>query len=325
MHSYIPRVIAVLATIASVHASGQLVAIYEPQCSADQVQGDLTDCQSAVNAAWGLGHGSIGTHTNGCVNVVTSGKCRIDLCDINNDKSTVDYGAIATAAQIQLALCRAKSDTLTGGKTILEGFQQPGQAHSVATVYMNNDNEFVTPNHRAVRDRGVAAAPAIAVKETRAFEPEWNGIWMDVGRTFWRVEYQTQFSDDYGGMRYFLTEPVRNALIDGLVNNWIDGFSTQRRVGSSFEFEYEGYRYNIAITARDRQMINGIPFVDRRPIIETFLTMHRGVGNPRTFEGYLRYTDLNNMQVAMLTLMVNPVQADTRPMNWILFNPGSGM
>jgi hypothetical protein len=174
--------------------SNELKAVYEPKCSEDHIMGDTDACQTCVDNLFKM-TGGVGTKRQGCTTVVQEKGCRIDLCDINSD-STVDYIAIAEAAQITIAACRTHDETITGGKSIVEGFEQRGQGHSVATVYVNNDNNFVTPNHpRDFHTRNIKSKPT---KRTPGDE-EWTTI-----RPGYRVVESYIYRDDPTPYNYFI-------------------------------------------------------------------------------------------------------------------------
>lgn len=179
MRSHMYSAIALSLSLSGAVLAEQMRAMYEPECIPDDSKGSLDDCQDAVNEVWGM-RGGMGTKMQGCKTVATPGiACRIDLCDINDEGSTVDYIAIATAAQISLALCRSRSDTVTGGKTVVEGYQLDGQAHSIATVYVNNDLTFIPK--RDVEDDVAAANATMERIDRRA------GLEFPVGWTQWTV------------------------------------------------------------------------------------------------------------------------------------------
>lgn len=78
------------------------------------------------------------------------------------------------------------------------------------------------------------------------------------------------------------------------------------------------------MSGRDRRLVSDFPITDRPDIIDAFLRLHEQERNPRTYEAYIH--DAQGNYIAMITLMINPVDAmPAPPRAQILFGAGSGI
>lgn len=117
----------------------KLQAFRNPDCATDSNMKPTTrDCQNAIDSIRGLqDSGGMGSDVLTCREVASSGGCAISLCDANSPSTTVAYAAIAIAAQLIHAHCKGDPSTAhTGGNARVVGFEQKGEFHSDATVYL---------------------------------------------------------------------------------------------------------------------------------------------------------------------------------------------
>jgi hypothetical protein len=150
----------------------ELSGIGETQCLEDSTErGGTSDCQDVINHVWGL-QGGVGGNS-GCVEIAQKGNCALKLCETNREDTTVSYGSIAAAAQIQHAICRYGS--VTGGYTLVEGMQQPGEAHSKAKVslrYDDKDNQrHMMPNRRSSDGEFQESKPTLIARAESMYVP----------------------------------------------------------------------------------------------------------------------------------------------------------
>jgi hypothetical protein len=179
----IPALLAVLSAVSHrVHGATELSAIYETECVSDTAwNGPVDDCQSIINEIWSLkGQGGVGS-SEGCVNLGTSTFCTLFVCDFNRPDTTVSYGAIATAAQIQHTICR--NGPMTGGWTLVEGMQQPGEPHSSAKVSIHYSSDGISK--RAMRFGDRSSEVAARSRESSLVA---RGDSQEVRLTPWRVD-----------------------------------------------------------------------------------------------------------------------------------------
>lgn len=129
--------VALTALSHSVTAAPEVKTIWETHCWPDkETRENELDCLSAM-ASYGvlIPHGGgRGGPTDGCREVMSFNDCGIEICNLRPAHTTVSYGAIIAAAQIQHSICR-HGDGTTGGITLVEGFQQPGEPHSYAEIH----------------------------------------------------------------------------------------------------------------------------------------------------------------------------------------------
>lgn len=189
-------------------SESELRAHYQPDCT-DQFRGNIVDCQVAISHVWDLSGGA--TNTNGdCVEVATQGTCAIDLCNINDQKSSVDYAGIAASAQAILAVCRDDGADQSAGSAAIEGFQLPGQSHSVATVKLRLDAtaiQAIGKREPAVKGRSPPSDEAKASLERRDRPKEYanNG-----GNAPYVEGERALFREDFAPETFFLLPQTRS-------------------------------------------------------------------------------------------------------------------
>lgn len=130
----------------------ELLAIYEPKCT-DDFRGNADNCQGAIDELL-KSRGGLSVTDGPCYEVITHGDCAIDLCDMNDQKSSVDIGGIAAAAQNIIGACQDAKSGQSAGSAQLEGFEQKDQQHSVATVKLRLEATAISVIGRSPAIRG---------------------------------------------------------------------------------------------------------------------------------------------------------------------------
>ncbi|KAM7182882.1 hypothetical protein V8F33_013955 [Rhypophila sp. PSN 637] len=313
--------------------AAELRAIYQPECDGNN-QGAVDDCQSAINALWGF-RGGVRIET-GCIDVVESGGCVIETCDMGGGGGTsIDYMAVAAAAQNILAFCRDDEKMTTGGQTKVEGMEQVGQGHSWGQVKLRAPLTGGPPDVQQRRVKG------------RAEERGAAGDWKDVEIRPREEERRRRYADENhpGGSPYVEVEyslfrgneaslpsdrmllPQDQTLIrDTMVGEWNRRsgsfwrpFDRRRTVG--VEVVVGDLRYNMAIVAHGRRHASEFPIADRPGIVDAFLRLHQDEGYPQVMTGYVHET--TGEVTGMITLTVNRVITAPVPERQLLIGPGS--
>ncbi|RYP66974.1 hypothetical protein DL769_005879 [Monosporascus sp. CRB-8-3] len=266
--------VVLTALFNSVTAVPEVKTIWGTQCFPDkETRGNELDCLSAM-VSYGVlipNGGGRGGPTDGCREIASYNDCGIEICNLRPADTTVSYGAIIAAAQIQHSICRS-GDGTTGGITLVEGFQQPGEPHSYAEIHLASgsltsknrypgDNDPQQPDIPGVIDRDTSSADpkqrsGVSRGQNRIVQRSEN---VPIPRTFFTVyEQWADHSSTYDGD---LTSRLQSQLIDRLVSDWNRdlGRGEHRSAIGRVRDDSQGIDWTLAYHANTGANINFVP------------------------------------------------------------------